>query len=105
VELAKKNLPLAEAAMKEAEAFLESETWSDAAARQREARRLLEEILKKLQEQGDDKDQQQQPEPQPSQEISPEELDRLARAVEERSQRLQDERRKPKRPTPVEEDW
>jgi hypothetical protein len=104
IDLAKKNVPLSESAMKDAEAKLETRSWADAADRQDEAKRLLEEILKKLQEEQQKDQQQKPPQPQP-QEMSPEERERLARAVEERSRKMREEREKMRKPAPVEEDW
>ena len=111
IELAQKNLPLAESAMGQGLQALGGERYAEAHRDQKEAHRLLEEILKKLDEQQkDDQDkkqqqqQQQQGESQPKpRNLSEDEMRRLAKSVQERQKNA------PKPPTrpraPVEEDW
>ncbi|MBI5851323.1 MAG: VWA domain-containing protein [Planctomycetes bacterium] len=110
IELARKNLPAAEAAMDAAQAQITGRAWRDVVDRQDEAHRLLEEILEKLQkdqkDQQDQQDQQQQPQPQdqqqtPQQPRSPEELERLMQAVRERNRNAP----QPTARSTVKEDW
>jgi hypothetical protein len=106
VELANKNLPLAEEAMTGAEADLAASLWSAALEKEQRAQRLLEEILEKLEEQDEDDQDQSQNQPQPQQGASDDERRRQERVVEDRSRALQkkDDDRHQKR-SPVKEDW
>jgi uncharacterized membrane protein YukC len=105
VSLAQSNLPLAEVAMVAAEVRFAEHQWSAARTEQEKAKRLLEEILRQLQEDQEEDQEQQQQQPQPQQEPSDREKERQERAVQERNEKLKDRDRKNKKRTPVKEDW
>ena len=110
VQLAQRNLPLAREAMESAEGRLAGGRWSPARADQERARRLLEEILEKLQEDQQDGDEQQQQDQQQEQQQqdqdrSQREQDRQRRAVEERNKKMEERDKDQRKRTPVKEDW
>ncbi|MAG57601.1 MAG: hypothetical protein CMJ83_15015 [Planctomycetes bacterium] len=108
VKLAKKNLPFAHAAMDKAIGHLGENGWSASRTQQEKAKRLLEEILRKIQEEEQKQDQQDEPQPQPQPDdrnLTPDESKRLRRAVEERSQKMEQRENKHRKRTPVKEDW
>ncbi|MAB89705.1 MAG: hypothetical protein CMJ90_09635 [Planctomycetes bacterium] len=108
VELAQRNLPLAEQAMVEACEKLAESLWSAARTQQEKAKRLLEEILRQLQQDQDQEQEQQdqeQQQQQPQEDRSDREKERQERAVEERNEKLKDKERQNKKRKPVKEDW
>lgn len=112
VELAERNLPLARDAMVEAAGGLAEGRWTAVRTQQEKARRLLEEILRKLKEsQQNEKDQkqqqqqQQQPQQDQDQKQSPEERKRQQRAVSERNEKMKRRAQQNRKRPPVQEDW